>query len=313
MRIRTLLTTASAMALSFGVMAGAASADDNKLFVEQVGNANFEGSAQLGSNNETFVSQQGSLNSAGASASEGNAGSANNNRVLVDQNGNRNLAAMSFVSGANRFDQNMVGIVQNTSRNYTNLNLTQDRAGTNGVFNSTIYVEQGGSSENFVGGTDAVSTDVGNGQFAGQITNDGVSNASLEGSTATGQVGFGLIRGQDQFFGLVQDGFSNAFAVSMDGQGNEIGGSGGNSATARDLNTGTNTGSFFSGDTTIDAPGGAGSFGVSGLAQQVGTDNVGVVSVSGTNNAVGFSQTGNSNVAEVYQQGNNNNASAVQQ
>jgi hypothetical protein len=310
------LTTASALALGLFLTAETAKAgSDNRMFVEQVGNANFGGGSQAGgSNNQTWIQQTGNQNSAGGSFT---GPSANNNKGLIDQDGSRNVAAWSFVADDNPMRRNNLGIVQyGGSENYANLNITQDPSP--GLFDSTVFVKQEGS-KNYVGDGSGFGvgfpgvpgSDAGNGSFATKITNDGTTSASHVAGPESASFSNtpGEIWGRNQFVGLFQDGVDNAFAVSMAGNGNEIGG---NDGTVDDNFNSYTNGTFFSPDVTVTAPSDAGSFGVSGLAQQIGNDNVGIVRVDGFNNAVGFVQTGHSNVGEVYQDGNNNNAAIHQ-
>ncbi|NBB70608.1 MAG: hypothetical protein GVY33_09855 [Alphaproteobacteria bacterium] len=304
MRTTVFLTTASALALGLFLTAETARADDNRMFVEQVGDANFGGGSQSdGARNETWVQQLGNRNSAGASFVGADA---NANNGLIKQTGNRNVGAWSFQSGPHAMTRNTLGMVQNGNANYAEVNLNQDGPG---LTDSTVFVEQNGRS-NFFGPEGPVNTTPGNGQFAGSLSNDGVSSADLEEPVGSSfALGLGKIRGDNQFVALEQDGVGNAFAVSMSGSGNEIAGNDG--ATGKDLQNYTN-GGFFSRGVTISAPGDIGSFGVAGIAQQIGNDNVGVVRVEGFNNAAAFVQDGNRNVGEIYQQGNNNNAAVAQ-
>lgn len=107
--------------------------------------------------------------------------------------------------------------------------------------------------------------------------------------------------------GIIQDGASNALALSVSGDGNKVGGS--SLSGPVDLNSFT-SGGFFTGTSTVDPA--DSQFGIDGLASQNGNDNTGVIAISGNDNAVSFSQSGNSNVNEVYVRGSNNLAIANQ-
>lgn len=303
MRFTKLLTTASALALGATLMAGTAWADDNSLFMEQVGDNNFAGGSQSGVLNETYVKQNGSFNTAGAST--GLAPTSNRNSALILQNGNRNSANWSFLGGPdNSFSRNTLGIVQDTNRNFAGFKMKD----TPSIVDTTIFVKQTGGNENYVGNgapitsggqNDTVGNSAPNGQTA-PLTLAGVNTANIVGSSVYTVPVSGnqtaSVHGDDNFFGIVQDGANNAFAVMVNGNNNVIGGG----LPTTDLNSESGT-SFFNGFAAV-----GGSLPVTGLASQQGSSNTGVVAQDGNFNAVSFMQTGNNNVGEVYQSGTGN-------
>jgi hypothetical protein len=307
MRIKTLLTTASAMALSFGVMAsGAIAGSNNDLFVEQAGNANFQFADQdAGSSNETYIEQNGNANSAGATFTDPATGTANRNDGLIKQTGNQNVASWAFNNNNSDMRRNDLGIVQDGGGNFANFILT-DQGPMN---DSTLFVEQSGngnyaSSSQATGGTFAAGNGVS--PLSGSVTLADFSVASLEGQQNT-SIGGGAagnsIRGNNNFVGLLQDGGANAMHLTVQGSDNTIGGPG--SSLSGSFNNYTGSGGFFDGDTTFASLSGS-------LAVQNGNGNVGVARVDGVNNNVSWSQTGNDNTAEVYVQGIDNSASVSQ-
>jgi hypothetical protein len=302
MRIRTLLTTASAMALSFGVMAGAVNADDNSLFVEQVGTANFGGGFQAtGNNNEGYIQADGNANTAGFSLTKPGAGVANRNDTLIKVTGNQNIADWGIGNDQDgQMLRNDIGLVVNGAKNYNKFigtgNFNTD------LIDTTIFVEQTGnfnyaSDVQSSGGSEA--TGNGNHPGAGSLTKPDFSSFGLDGpDNATFQAG--VINGTGHFIGLRQDGDNNAMQMSVTGSNNTIRGFGTDpgSASQGTFNAYTSTG-FFDSDTPFESLNGT-------LAHQNGNNNVGVVQVSGMDNDVQFAQTGDFNTAEVYQQGNGN-------
>lgn len=307
--MRKLILGASAIAL--GLAAGSASADNNSLFIEQVGANNFLGANQDGTNNETYAVQNGNFNSGGASTDVG-PGANNNNQALLKQDGNRNIGAWSFQTGTSGFGNNTIGIVQETNRNFAGL--TNQGGPTT---NSQIFIKQTGGNANYVGNGAPVSDASGNSAGYGStlaFTNTGVDDSLLEGSSVyslpSSGASNGRVHGDGNAVGVIQSGAANALALNVVGNNNRVGGDGtlGNATGAVDLNDFTG-GSYFGGSPTVDP---TDVFSLNGMASQDGNNNTGVIAIAGDNNAVSFSQAGNSNVNEVYVNGTGNLAVANQ-
>lgn len=303
MRLKSLFTTASVAALGF---VGAASADNNTLFVEQIQSNNFVDASQSGFGNETYASQDGNFNTGNASVT------GNNNRALLIQQGNRNSGGWSS-QGAATGNNNAIGVVQTTNQNFAGLSFQQG-----GADNSQIFVRQRGGNGNYVGngapidaGTNPGNSTVGNGAQNGStrpLSNDGVDGSLLVGSVPTTGDQNAKTFGNFNRIGIDQNGAGNALALNVDGDFNRVGGSA-NSALF-DLALGDFASGFYSGGDDI-APG-ENQFGVGGLATQDGNNNTGLIDIVGSSNAVGFAQIGNNNVNEVRVNGSNNVAVAYQ-
>jgi hypothetical protein len=302
------------MALSLGVMVGGAAADNNDLFVEQVGNKNFGGSSVglpgggTASNNQIYVQTEGDQNSGAAGFADP---SASGNQGLVSQEGNKNLATFgTFNRGELQQTGNTIGFVQDGNRNKAQVLIGDTIGGGIGNIDNTIYARQIGDGNVFgEEPSSSITFGPGNGPFAASVTVTNPNVADLVGPDEfASPVGPNRIEGVNQQVAVVQDGDRNQFGVSMTGSDNVIKGS--SSATFSDgtapgytLNDDANSAKdFFDSPQTI-----------SSVAVQQGTANVGVVRVDGIGNNVDFRQFGNNNVNEVYQQGNNNNAFAYQQ
>lgn len=303
MQFRTLLTTASAAVLALGTMAGAAQADSNKLFMEQVNSANFAGATQEGNGNETYVSQTGNRSSAGAGFK------GNNNDGLIVQESNNNRADWSFeTAGGGGISGNTFGIVQKGgNENFAGIN-------TQGApTNSIIFIEQDGA-RNEVGGGTSFNTAVGN----SNVTSANITTAGLTASfvgpvdsgvadLAGGNANLSRVEGDGHFIGLTQfGGNNNVVAMDVRGSGNTIAGA--NTGGPSTLNDRTATSFFDSPDALTPTAGG-----VSGLGEQQGFNNQAVLVQEGANNTINFAQIGNNNVSETYENGSGNLAVARQQ
>ncbi|WP_404375569.1 hypothetical protein [Vreelandella aquamarina] len=308
--MRKIILSASVLAL--GLAAGTANADNNRLFIEQVGDNNFLGANQDGTNNETYAVQNGNFNSGGASTDVG-PGTNNNNQVLLKQDGNRNIGAWSFQSGTLGFGNNTIGIVQETNQNFAGLS-NQDGPTTN----SQIFIKQTGGNGNYVGNGASVSSNSGNSASNGStvgFTNPGVDISLVEGSSVyslpTSGDSNGRIHGDGNAVGVIQSGAANALAINVVGNNNRVGGAGtlGVMTGPVSLNEFTDSGNYFSDSPTVDP---TGVFTLDGIASQDGNNNTGVIAITGNSNAVSFSQAGNNNVNEVYVSGTGNLAVANQ-
>lgn len=300
MRFRTLFSTASVFAVA---MAGAAAADGNSLFVEQVGTANFGGGSQAtGNNNEGFIQVDGNANTAGFGLTKVGAGSANRNDTLISVTGNRNVAEWGIFNDQDGpMLRNDIGLVTTGSQNFASFIGTGNF--NDALTDSTIFVEQTG---NFNYASDSQSSGgsftTGNSAHpgAGSLTRADFSTFGLDGpANATFQAG--VINGDGHFIGLRQNGNGNAMQMSVTGGNNTLGGFlpvAQGSASQVDFNGYTST-AYFDADTTFASLDNA-------LAIQDGDNNVGVVQMAGFDNDVQFAQTGNNNVAEAYQEGNGN-------
>lgn len=304
--------TLSASALILGLAAGSAVADSNTLFIEQVGSNNFVDGNQDGSNNETYVVQDGVYNS-GFAATDFTSGSSNN-RVLLKQDGGGNMGGniggWSSQSGASAFSNNTIGIVQETTRNFASLSNQQGS-----TTNSQIFIRQTGGNHNYVGNGAPTGTHynvTGNNSTNGltvAFSNPGVNSGLLEGSSVfavpISNNPNGVVRGDGNAVGVVQDGSYNALALNVDGNNNKVGGNAMSGSV--DLNNFGNN--FFSNASEVDT---TGPYELNGIASQDGNDNTGVIAILGNSNAVSFSQAGNNNVGEVYVNGTGNLALANQ-
>lgn len=326
MRIRKLLTTASAMALGLGLMTGGAAAND--LLIEQQGNDNFGVGSQNGNNNQTLIFQDGNKNS-GAGASFSTTGSGpiptNSNRVLVYQTGNQNNGTFRTGGDALMGNTNVLGIVQSTSQNIAQIETGNESAGIP-LSNSTVFIEQGGANGNYVGGsTTSVSFDAGNSTRNSTTVSSPDVSADVVGPIGpdtdftgpgsqgvfpgSGGVGTAKVAGNANYVALEQIGGNNAFVLRVTGNSNYIGGPGTPPAS---LDAASGSTGFFDASAGVDDNTGLSQF-AGAMALQDGFDNVGVVGQNGNGNTVNFAQIGNGYVNEVYQDGNGNNAQAIQQ
>jgi hypothetical protein len=301
MRFSSLFTTASVFAVA---LAGAAAADDNSLFVEQVGTANFGGGNQAnGNNNEGYIQADGNANTAGFGLTKSGAGTPNRNDTLVKVTGNENIAEWGIFNDQDgEMRRNDIGLVQSGNQNFSQYIMTGNFS--DALTDTTLFVEQTGNF-NYASDTQSSggSTTTGNGGHpgAGSLTLADFGSFGLEGpDNAAFQAG--VINGSGHFIGLRQNGDGNAMQMSVTGGNNTLRGFGPvaeGSASQGSFNGYTKSGSFFDGDTTFASLSNA-------LAIQDGNSNVGVVQMAGFDNDVQFAQTGNNNTAEAYQQGNGN-------
>lgn len=313
MRFRTLLTTASAVALGIGLMAGSASAgDDNKLYVNQINNRNFASTDQDPNNN----------------------GSSDNETFVRQQHGN--TASVPIGVGSPSFDNDVL-ILQETIANH---------AGTgnsiNGNHNRWVVKQQGGN-RNIVfgpiwgssnrsefaavqdGGQNVIAGAAGNAGFGTGIDETGshppftnsFSSVSLDGpapmgvSTGQDRIEF---KGNDNLALLEQTGSFNRFAIQVNGDNNSIVGDGSGMVSSFDMNAANNAGGFFDSGISIDATLDSTNTPAlgSGFASQVGNNNTAHYAQLGDHNRILHDQIGNGNEAQVFQQGSTNWAGATQ-
>jgi hypothetical protein len=302
------LTTASALALGLFLTAETAKANDNRLFLEQVGVNNFASANQIGFQNETYVETNGNFNGAEVGLTQNQ--SHNNNKKLAIQDGNRNIARMVTRSGSVNA-HNVMGTVQDGNRNYAAL----DMDGVGNVDNQ-FFVHQLGD-ENYLGDGKSYNTGAGNSQ-----SNGGVFNTSFDGdfmssvgavngsgfnlsSDATGRAPFD---GDRNIAAFRQDGFNNAIALSVQGNDNVIGG---NTSMYPSANLNDSGYDFFTGSPDVD-PASTPYYSVNGLSRQDGNNNNAILAQNGNFNVLEFDQIGSNNFTEAYQHGSGNYARASQ-
>jgi len=306
MRFRTLLTTASALALGVGMMAGSASAN-NDLVVEQVGDGNFSDHGQRGDDNQTNILQ--GQNSDQSIPARNTASvpvvNGDDNRILANQATGANYAEARVKS-----DDNVIGIEQKTGRR----NIA-DLEGGDDVYAGGSFQNMGGhrvgviqnGEDNVVAGGASGDRSVGAGNDTNTQNFDSVTIESDESlAQALGNAESALIRGADNTVGIEQQGDDNRVALAVNGSGNVIQGS---------LPSG-----FPQGTGSFDLAN-AGSLGFTspseinpsnGFFIQEGTNNTSVLVQDGSNNEISHGQDGDDNSAEIVQNGDGNVAWAGQ-
>lgn len=310
--------TLSASALVLGLAAGSASAGNNELVVDQIGNGNFGDSSQVGTDNETLLQQLGNVNT-GSLAITGS-GVARED-IFVRQETGGNFAQYGG-DGVNNLRDNDFGVIQGGGA-YNTAAFSQT-AGNNdnqiGVIqDGTQNVVGGGASGNASRGWGGAT--VNNSQLSITMTDQSTNGSALLAATAADAP----IAGDNNFVGVAQLGARNIMGVKVEGNNNTIAGGplGGSYATAINFNVDSGT-SVFSPNAMIDGeshtdglfPGG----GVqgyldsqsNGLAVQAGSDNQAALTQVGDNNIIAFGQISNDNRAQITQVGNGNYQQAVQ-
>jgi len=308
MRFRTLLTTASALALGVGMMAG--SAQSNQLMVDQIGNKNFADATQKGNGNETFARSEGDRNTVSVPIT----GNGIVNDVLVKQTGDLNDA--EYRGDGKDLTRNDVAILQNGNRN------TAAFAPFSGNTRNNLAVIQDGFRNEVSGGQ--TSSNANRGDPAASSPQLGLTLTSFSdggSAIAANPEADAPISGNRNFAAFEQLGNRNVAAVKVDGNGNTIQGQavpfGSFNSTEVELNPQAG-GSFFESDggngVAANEPNLSSTedFYASGFALQEGDGNQMALTQAGDGNVIAASQTGNGNVQEVTQVGNNNLASTGQ-
>jgi hypothetical protein len=311
MRIRTLLTTASAMALSFGVMAGAAQANNNQLVVDQIGNYNFDDAGQSGNNNETLVRQTTSNNT--ASVSTGGFPSFREDIAVLQKDGTANYVAAG-TDGGGTFD-NDFGVIQEGGRNTASFDQegsVSDRNNTEiGVVqtgNQNVVAGGAGFGDNQGGGTGTENRGFGAGTVT--YTQTGIS-FTQESEDELMLRDRAPVTGSGHFIAIEQDGFQNVVGLEVRGNGNSILGvtaSNMNASGRSALNLNKDFGSsVFDGGETIDADArNTGSSVTGGFFIQNGNFNQAALKQDGVNNTIAAGQIGSNNTMEITQVGTGN-------
>jgi len=262
MRVRTLLTTASAAALTLGLMAGGASAGSNDLVIEQQSNNNEADTVQIGSNNgqqsrnlsaNMWATQSGIVDAAGAPA--------NQNNQIVKQ------VSYDLETVIQDDPDSNLNFAKNPAFNALNVDLrtnkiSQGGSGGNIASLSSIgkrnffqVTQDNGDRLNGYNGGDDTFTQRGNNNVL-LADQSGVDGLGSGGSTISGD----QIGGNQNIATVLQTGNASQFSMLQDGTGNTIIGvqtDGGNSADvtqrgsnnkARSVQTTVNGNGFVSED-----------------------------------------------------------------
>ena len=245
MQFRTLLTTASAVVMALGMMAGTAQAgNNNQMVVEQIGDDNFNDSGQSGSNNETLVQQNGNANTSSVSVAGGIA--SNNENIAVRQETNGNVAQYNGDAGGTS-NNDFAVLQRGGNRNTAAINNSGNSGNQIGIAqDGTRNVVSGGASGN-----------AGRGFGGGTITeSQQVLTMTLQSSNPLTLTEDAPISGNGHFVGLDQIGSNNIVALSVSGSNNTIVGSTSSNSpvsgrTSIALNTDFGV-SMFDGNPTID-------------------------------------------------------------
>jgi hypothetical protein len=307
MRTRTFLTAASTFLFALGLAATSASANGNKLVIEQIDNQNWAtGSQWGGSNNETLI-RQFRWNSASTPVFGGS-----NNRVLVLQD---DTVASHAGTGDHIAGNNNRWVVIQRDDN-RNISFGPIWGNSN---NSTLATIQEGREHVVDGGAGAGPFGTGVNFTTNQIDTISLPYTSTNIPAMTDR---SVFRGNQNVALLGQlGGDRNRIALHVDGDRNSIvggaaspaGGQAGSLATI-DMNAEASS-AFFTGDTILDDTDATMTNGIisgAGFATQEGFDNTAHLVQTGNDNTIRFNQIGNNNTTQVYQTGNQNVATAVQ-